>query len=523
MAFVCRSERFQPTSQAYSIGPGAYISQNEYNAGSSYAPFSSTAERSAFVSDLNKMTPGPGSYLSVEPRGPSTSDFDHWGQAKNSSSFASQIERFSKDPSSNSVPGPGSYVHEDHWQKSKIASRVEPSLTISKISNSRSIPSIPSQAHALGYEETEQGELVINKNSLLSHSGKKGDCVGPGQYTIHSDQRTLGTSWHKSKSQRNFYRSSTATGPQVGPGAYTKFKVKVEPMYKFKESSAFACKSQRDQMVESKSPGPGSYEAGKSSFNKKKLPGSLQNFGSSSSRFVFQPSEMKVGPGHYNPESSTSVQLNPKAPFSSSNSRFSYKNNTNPAPGAYSSEDFIDLVNKKNLHLQGAFGSSEKRFDYKKKATPGPGHYRPDNKPRKKEKNLNAVFASKVKRHDFNEKEGNPPPGIYEVQSAFEYKKPPPAGIHSIASKNTRSPLDSQVAFKSSTERFENDEKNKAPGPGSYDYNLKKDEKKIMIFMENRFKDKTKKLPGPTDYFEEGQDNWNRKSFNVLFSDSGVN
>lgn len=519
MAFVSRTERFNSNPQSTSVGPGAYISHNEYSSNSSYAPFSSTAERPSFASKTIKPTPGPGSYISIENKGPSPSDFDHWGQPKNSSAFASQKERFTQKVTE--IPGPGTYVQEDKWKKLNSVARSEACLTITKIPNTRSIPSIPSNIHSLGYEENDQGELIINKNTLTHHTGRKEDSVGPGQYSQNLARESKGTTWHKSKSQRNLHRSKTATGPAVGPGAYTKFKVKVEPMYKFKESSAFACKTSRTTTVSNISPGPGSYETVKSSLKQKKLPNSLQNFGSGSSRFLFKLNEDSVGPGHYYTQSSNPVNINPKAPFSSSNSRFNYKNNTNPAPGTYSSEDLVDLIEKKNLNLQGAFGSTEKRFDYKNEPNPGPGHYRTDNK--KKAKKPNAVFSSKVERNQIVDKEGNPPPGLYEVQSAFLSNKPPPAGIHKLVSKNIRNPYESQVAFHSSTERFENNLKDRAPGPGSYDYVLKGDEKKIMIFNEGRFKNVEKKLPGPTDYFEEPDDNWNRKSYNVLFSESGVN
>lgn len=519
MAFVSRSERFNSNPQSTSVGPGAYISHNEYTSNISYAPFSSTAERQSFASQASKPIPGPGSYIPIESKGLSSSDFDHWGQPKNSSAFASQNERFTQKI--NQTPGPGSYVQEDKWKKLNNLAKSEACLTISKIPNTRSIPSIPSNIHSLGYEENEQGELVVNKNSLIHHTGRKEDSAGPGHYTLNQLRDNKGTTWHKSKSQRDFYRSNTATGPSVGPGAYTKFKVKVEPMYKFKESSAFACKTSRTNTISTTSPGPGSYDTVKNTFKQKKLPNSLQNFGSSSSRFLFKLNEDSVGPGHYHMQSSNTVNINPKAPFSSSNSRFNYKNNSNPPPGAYSTQDLIDVIEKKNLNLQGAFGSTEKRFEYKNEQTPGPGHYRNDMK--KKSKKPNAVFSSKVARNNFERKEGNPPPGLYEVHSAFENKKPPPAGIHKMVSKNIRNPYESQVAFYSSTERFDNNAKEKAPGPGSYDYALKGGEKKIMVFNEDRFKYKQNAIPGPTDYFEEANDNWNRKSYNVLFSESGVN
>lgn len=511
MAFVCRSERTLTINESSSVGPGAYLAHKEYQPQPSYAPFSSTSQRETFKPSASYTVPGPGTYTQEQ----SIPDLDHWGQPKLSLAFASQLSRFpqkQEDP----LPGPCSYNLKDPWQSVKFTKKNETSANILRIPLARSIPSIPANHQSHGYEHDQNGELVMQKGNENLHKGTKEDSVGPGHYSIHPPSKTLGTNWHKSKSERNLNRVSTATGPTIGPGCYNKNKVKVEPMYKFKQSAVFASKSPRKPKTSSITPGPGSYAAEISSFSHKKLPFPLQNFGSSSSRFLYKMNETQVGPGYYNINVQNKLQTDPKAPFSSSNSRFEYRNNVNPGPGAYENEDLALQTKKKNLNLQGAFGSTEKRFDYKiDKNAPGPGHYRSDVK-KKKNKQMNAVFMSKTKRGTIISDKKGPPPGAYEVNIGFNMQRPPPAGVH-LTAKNFS---EVNVGFASTTERFVDEKKAKMiPGPGAYDWKLKNSNSKVIISNEDRFKSAPKKGPGPGEYFEECEDKWNKKSFNVLFSE----
>ena len=54
--------------------------------------------------------------------------------------------------------------------------------SIMKINKYQAIPSIPSQAQAFGYSESETKELEINKNPAIVHTGQRSNSVGPGQY-----------------------------------------------------------------------------------------------------------------------------------------------------------------------------------------------------------------------------------------------------------------------------------------------------------------------------------------------------
>ena len=511
MAFVSRSERSFNINETLSVGPGAYLAHKEYQPQASFAPFASTSQRETFKPPSNYTVPGPGAYTQELPM----PDLDHWGQPKLSLPFASQISRFPQKPQ-DPMPGPCSYNLEDPWKKLKLTKRQEDSGNFARIPLIRSIPSIPASHQSHGYEQDDNGDLIMQKPNEAWHKGTKEDSVGPGHYAVHPPCKTSGTNWHKSKSERQLNRGSTATGPSIGPGYYNKTKVKVEPAYKFKQSAVFASKSNRKNQTSLTSPGPGTYTKETSSFSQRRLPASLQNFGSSSSRFLYKLSDSQVGPGYYNISLASKLQTDSKAPFASSNSRFEYRNNSNPGPGAYESMDLPLAIEKKKICGQGAFGSTEKRFDYGKgNEVPGPGQYRSGVK-RKKSGKMNAVFVSKTARGNIVREKQGPPPGAYEVNVGFSVQKPPPAGMH-LASKNLS---EVKVPFASTTERFVSDKNSSfTPGPGSYDWKLKNSGKKVMVFNEDRFKNTQNKGLGPGNYFEESEDKWNKKSYNILFSE----
>ena len=65
----------------------------------------------------------------------------------------------------------------------------------------------------------------------------------------------------------------------------------------------------------------------------------------------------------------------------------------------------------------------------------------------------------------------------------------------------------------------EKQEKVQTPGPGFYEINRKSEAKQIIVNKGDRFKQrKPSEIPGPGAY-EEEVDEWNKKSYNVLFSE----
>ena len=370
MAFVSRSERKLQNEDYSSVGPGAYLNQNEYKPVSSFAPFSSTSER-----DINKIfckgfTPGPGSYIQDHSNlvGVEAS------QAKFSSAFASQINRF-KPNQFDEVPGPGSYTVPDAWMQQKKKGQIE---KITDWTGPFTAPSIPSTRQNNGYEVTDTGALLMNKPIGEYYAGTKSDSVGPGHYYVTEAKNNNGPKWHKAKNSRNLYTFPTTTA-EIGPGSYMKEKPRVKPLYKVKESAAFSKSKSVEKIKPPENPGPGHYPVDKySSFNKKKIPNSLQNFGSSSSRFVEKRVVAKIGPGYYDSKAKaeSSRTADSKIPFSSSDVRFQYKYNNIPGPGAYQDIDRIEAQESRISMAHGPFGSTSMRFlSDKHKETPGPGQY----------------------------------------------------------------------------------------------------------------------------------------------------
>ena len=524
MAFVSRSERKMMLVDSNTVGPGAYLAHTESHASVSFAPFSSTTERDITKIFCKSHVPGPGSYSSIEAQ-LVTQALDHWGHPKYSSSFASQNSRFNTLKPETS-PGPGSYLVPNHWEKPKISPKTSAGINWTRIP---SAPSIPANHQSHGYDQTTLGELIRQEPKEIIHAGNKVDSVGPGQYESLPKKNILGPKWHKSNSSREIYKACT-TGPGLGPGSYTETKIKVAPMYKFKESAAFAKATTREKSQESNLPGPGSYSTEKiSAFNKKKLPSNLQNFGSSTTRFQIKQQEITVGPGHYGNSANyfSKINIGSKVPFSSSNTRFHYKYTTTPGPGTYDNNEESDVLGKKILYTQGVFGSNQARFiGQADNETPGPGHYKPENLKKSEShgslKKPNAVFVSKVKREEKKINIGNPAPGSYETTSAFNQTKPPIIPMNPILSKITNFQSDNNVGFASSTDRFQNEfvKVNDVPGPGSYDIKNENKALNAIVSHSNRFKGlTTKNLPGPGAYYEENDEAWNKKSYNVLFSE----
>lgn len=527
MAFVSRAQRKLHTVNSSGIGPGAYLDPSHYASNPSFAPFASTSERNFNKVFCNNVTPGPGSYM-VNNGEPLQKAIDHWGNSKFSVPFACGVDRFKYNQNALS-PGPGSYSISDKWKAKKNIAKSQIALNFNR---TPSAPSIPANHQTFGYDDSQTGELIMQKNPEKVHSGNPKDSVGPGHYSVTEIKKPKGPKWHNSNQERNFYNNPT-TGPEIGPGSYSESKLSIAPMYKFKKSAVFAStvNEHSAEMKKNDWPGPGSYAVenfGAFSKVKQKKPSVLQNFGSSSIRFDKKRNTSEVGPGHYNDPNGTSAIsksfFESKVPFSSSNTRFRYGSNLTPGPGTYQDFDFTEKVKKKAYSRQGVFGSSEKRFPTKSKLqTPGPGYYREVSKKLNKSEmhKPSAAFASKSTRNNQNFNSDMPAPGTYEIPTKFGAAKPPAASMHPVLSRVTKSQNDGGLGFASRANRFdeENFKKVNTPGPGTYEAAMKNKRKKVIISKEERFKNEKKyEIPGPGAYCEEAGE-WNKKSFNVLFSD----
>ena len=79
----------------------------------------------------------------------------------------------------------------------------------------QSIPSIPSNLHAFGYNDA----LELNEPPVELFKGEKGDTVGPGQYESQKDEtsKSRGVSWVKEKAIKDVNEDEK---DNIGPGSY---------------------------------------------------------------------------------------------------------------------------------------------------------------------------------------------------------------------------------------------------------------------------------------------------------------
>lgn len=528
MAFVSRAERsLDYGHRGTHLGPGAYLSQPQPQSSRAYAPFSSTTERT-FHSPL--YTPGPGSYsVSKLPA-------DLVDRGKLCGPLASKEERF-KQKKKETVPGPGSYEAASAWMKAR-KQPIKQEWNEMNWLRLPSAPSIPAPGQAFGYDETANGELVMQRNPEKVYAGTYKDSVGPGQYNAKKPDevwKARGPAWHKSRAKRIV---ATAPGTQVGPGSYNEFQLNLAPMYKYKPNAVFVSSTHRETQVKEPLPeeeqlreplpGPGHYQV-QSSFRPKLVPSSLQFFGSTSARFqAKQPPHPNLGPGVYGdlrkPLSKPTSES--KAPFSAKDLRFRARPSTNPGPGSYKEMPFSEDSKRRTWGRQGVFGTTEKRFvgTLPVSTAPGPGYYPADsakrigthNSARKKQL---SVFASKTNRVAEKKADG-PAPGQYEIKSTFEQSRTVSGtGNPLLAGEHKRA----EAPFNCKSSRFDSQgEAMDSLGPGCYDPKVARLHPVFLPKVRNRqaprFKGKASEQPGPGAYEEEGS-SWTKRSYNVLFTE----
>lgn len=531
MAFVYQAQRNLDfsTKESNTLGPGAYISQGAYKIDPSIIPFNTRASRDTTLKNPS-LTLGPGAYetnrKTIKP--------DHMGRIKNSASFSSHINRFKLPGNPELVPGPGTYniVNSFSGPKHQVFNKKDPLIL-----SMPTVPSIPSQNQAFGYDETMFGDLILQKNPNEVYSGKPYDSVGPGQYNpkpVIEIYGKKGPVWHKSNSKREFLKTSEPSS--LGPGTYTIDRS--QTVYKLKSSAAFVSTCKRDSFIpidedyleghkvydEDGTPGPGHYYRNFSeSYNPKLV--EFQKFGSGSRRFNEKVNKMPgPGPGHYlGSKNNLNVIPESKAPFSSTDPRFTEKILVTPGPGHYNFSGLIENTKKAILCKEGAFGFREPRFTDKiEEGYPGPGQYDHENKigvHNTAYHKTSSVFASKVEKNQHFPTSAGPPPWNYNIPSVFSPKEKPLSQI-----LVNSSPSDNKVlGFTSKEERLKA-KTNNVPGPGSYYKTSKKVydtepklEKNIKFGSKQvRFSYKKNPFPGPGSYPDPNP--WDKKTFNIQFT-----
>lgn len=386
----------------------------------SYAPFLSTSERklgTGMAVDL----PGPGYYS-----GDAVPNRTYSG--KPSDVFRSETRRFQAPQAKNNTPGPGTYLgHEEFGNKDKgLGGNFKAESDRIKWVRVPTAPSIPGREQSYGYEEGEQGELVMQGPLDLGHSGRGDDRPGPVDYNprVEFTRRQPAAVDFSKGEDRSVILSRARASTTPGPGHYNAAKglgagdevIHVRTGIRRKRqrpTASFHYGSKRDHLQRNVrqgiSPGPGDY-AVPSGLDVKRDPSRKDlSFLSTSRRFNdptmgsgINKNNRAPGPGsyiaapsdfdrwrtlfrtrHHTGPASAASQHAPIG-FQSTTLRFTdnLPKNTESGPAAYNPGGMADEVNRKGSGRRGgaggAFGSTSRRFPVEgagQLSMPGPGYY----------------------------------------------------------------------------------------------------------------------------------------------------
>lgn len=376
------------------------------------------------------MTPGPGAYAQADASKPR-------GTLNHFSAFASKTERFYGGRRKKG-PGPGQYKVDMPWTKNSF--RVAPQTKQRPVTWVRvaTAPSIPTWEQSFGYEETAQGDLVMqrppafvgdrtgtqvgpgmyeipgtfhraparggfgaSRSKRLVDSEPRAEAPGPGSYAPEvppsdAERRTLPSSVFLSRVERDFDKAPDLTKATPGPGAYPmrdafRRSPTSETSQHFGSTahrpSVAAEKHQASDPARDTSPGPGAYDDPRTAF-RTDVPPSVQPFATAAPRFREQPREVP-GPGAYEPKEPAALMAEPKrtVPFGSQTDRFDSPDRVlpkgrgqaapqPPGPGAYSDHHEAPVTVFRRLQPSAAFASAAPRLAPVVKAeVPAPGQY----------------------------------------------------------------------------------------------------------------------------------------------------
>lgn len=356
------------------VGPGSYdVTSRDLVADGrpGYAPFLSTTERK-FGTNTASDLPGPGHYstdacqLNSNPLTGRPSDV-----------FRSGTRRF-KSPGQgvNDTPGPGTYLsHEEFGSKDHgVGGMGMGKAESDKIKWVRvpTAPSIPGREQSYGYEEGDQGELVMQRPVDLGHSGRGDDKPGPVDYQPRVDfTRRAAACIDFSKGEDRLVALNKARASTTpGPGHYNATKGLGDP----------------DEGL----------DVGRSIRRKRQRPTAPFHYGTNRDRPP-KAQELAPGPGDYRVPSGLDVRRDPgrrDLSFLSTSRRFdapaSGGRSRAPGPGSYvTAKSDFDLCRAKSSHQRGnrqsrayfsapvGFQSTTLRFasDSKKPSELGPTSY----------------------------------------------------------------------------------------------------------------------------------------------------
>jgi len=207
----------------------------------------------------------------------------------------------------------------------------------------------------------------------------------------------------------------------------------------------------------------------------------------------------------------------------------------NPGPGHYSIHNNAGELRKKVWGKQGVFGSSEKRFPvHTSLEIPGPGFY-DISKEGRIEIGQSAIFKSPMREQKI--KENNIPPiGQYDtsletierklkkqiINSSPRQRRVGESNYAMINKHNSKNRLRDKVIPRNE----ENQEDYLGPGyyyiPREFDETTLGFKGNTIIPKGKRFQEKINDIPGPGAYMGNNMDQWNKKTYNLIFNNDNV-
>ncbi|XP_063725967.1 sperm-tail PG-rich repeat-containing protein 2-like [Symsagittifera roscoffensis] len=508
------------------VGPGAYdvpvpadISKRKYDG---YAPFGSLAPRNnSFLPSENTvlLAPGPGSY-----------NLDKTSLLRGTSTLNSQTKRFGNF--NKEVPGPSEYNTSSFNSIGNQSAPVARSHTVPEARKSKVVvmrkpdaPSIPAQAQAYGYEETEEGVLRKQEPPLQDKT------IGPAFY-----QKALPSALSQRAPNFGGYAPRKPEKAKLGPGpgeydphnpeVYVVENVNAKYMETRRPESHVPRFTESIQKAEEKRgvPGPGKYDS-KSMFEKRPPVVNTEGIEVEQPPFMTQERRFKdsksiePGPGSYNDprnalEATKRITGLKRSPFGQTALRFTKSASEAPPPNSY---NIVGLgeQNLRKAYLEsmrrGAFGGTEIRntthVPKSKYNTPGPAHYQTSKDDLAPELNKkSSMFVSGVKRlHEPPAiQTETAPPAAYNVAKSYDKTQMPQkhhnprsesakrrAGGFYVSAERFKGPLEARFL----TTDVEN------PGPGTYVAKIPSNAKLSLIASrDKRFKEEKERAPGPGAY-----------------------
>ncbi|CAM9813864.1 unnamed protein product [Ectocarpus sp. 4 AP-2014] len=587
LGFNCRTERdkwraggiVHTAPLQVDVGPGSY----DIAAGGpptegrpGYAPFLSTAERKLGPDTAAADLPGPG-YYSSEPV-----QHNSGLSGRPSDVFRSGTTRFRPSnggQGANDTPGPGTYLGHGEFgtREQGMSGNFKGNSDKIKWVRVPTAPSIPGREQSYGYEEGDQGELVMQRPVELGHSGRGDDRPGPVDYQPRVEYtRRCPAAIDFSKGEDRLVALSKARASTTpGPGHYNAARGLGDPddgldigraihRKRQRPTASFHYGTKRDRQRKARdtaAPGPGDYKI-PSGLDVRRDPGRRDLSFLSTSRRFDEPAtgagSRAPGPGSYVTAPSDFDRCREKdnrvrprrasftAPvgFQSTTLRFAGdggRGGSEIGPASYSLGGMAEEISRKGSGTGrngGAFGSTAKRFPVAgggQPHLPGPGAYElgvaggvdpeegrktrhsvPVGPSGKRFPSALSAFASATKRFaPPSSANPGPAPGQYEVRPLDK-----PRGVLPLG--------------KQSKNRFESAKNAVRPGlgPGSYDVRdvvqlgRARSRKNIMVSSQARFTDPSapsSNNPGP-GYYGTGMvyGNLLKQTYNIAIAEASA-